>query len=436
MDKNLKEGCKFMPRTEDMNKLLEIVKKETIPALGCTEPVAVAYAVSVANKYLGEEIQELSIKTSKNIFKNGKSVIIPNTEERGLDLAGGLGIVCGNPEEGLMVLKDVNGDSIHAVHNILDEGKVNISYIEDSPDVYVEVFAKSENTDVIVLLKDSHNHIDTVKVNGKVIYKNVLEKEKESNDFLEELSIKDIKEFVETVPIEEIAFIEEGIEMNNLAAEIGMTEGKGMGIGFTLKKLSEENKLNISGPTKARILTAAAADLRMGGGVCPIMTSAGSGNQGLGVILPIVVVAEEQNIEKERLIRAVFFAHIINKYVKIFTGKLSYMCGCGIAAGVGASAGITWMLGGSIEQISGACNNMLANLTGMICDGAKETCALKLATSAEEAVIAAYLANKNIMPEANIGVVGNTLEETIKNVGKLCKAGASSMEAAIISIID
>ncbi len=113
------------------------------------------------------------------------------------------------------------------------------------------------------------------------------------------------------------------------------------------------------------------------------------------------------------------------------------MCGCGIAAGVGASAGITWMLGGSIEQISGgACNNMLANLTGMICDGAKETCALKLATSAEEAVIAAYLANKNIMPEANIGVVGNTLEETIKNVGKLCKAGASSMEAAIISIID
>lgn len=425
-----------MPRTDDMNKLLEIIKKETIPALGCTEPVAVAYAVSVANKYLDEEIQWLNIKTSKNIFKNGKSVIIPHTGERGLDLAGGLGIVCGNPEDGLMVLKDVDGDSICIAHNILNEGKVSINYIENTPDIYVEVLAKGENKDVKVVLKDSHNHIEKVEVNGKLVFNNDFEREKISDDFLKKLTFKEIKDIIETVSIEEIDFIKDGIKMNKKAAEFGMTKGKGMGIGFALKELSEEGKLNIDGPTKAKILTAAAADLRMGGETCPIMTSAGSGNQGLGVILPIVVVAEENNIEEEKLIRAVFFAHIINKYVKLYTGKLSYMCGCGIAAGLGASAGISWMLGGNLEQISGACNNMLANLTGMICDGAKETCALKLSTSAEEAVIAAYLASKNIMPNPNIGLVGNTIEETIENVGELCKAGLPSMDSAIIHIVE
>lgn len=425
-----------MLKINEFNELLETVKKETIPALGCTEPVAVAYAVSVANKYLDSEIQELNIKTSKNIFKNGKSVLIPNTGERGLDLAGGLGIVCGDPKLGLMVLEDVNKDSIRLVHQMINEGKVNISYVEDAPDVYVEVLAKGTNKEVNVVLKDCHDHIDTIEVSGKVVYKNTLDKANDTNNILESLSIEEIIKFVETVDIEKLDFIEQGIKMNKLAAEIGIIEGKGMGIGARLKEIFEENKINISGPIKARIWTAAAADLRMGGGTCPIMTSGGSGNQGLGVILPIVAVAEEQNIEKEKLIRAVFLGHIINKYVKLFSGKLSYMCGCGIAAGVGASAGISWMLEGSMEQISGACNNMLANLTGMICDGAKETCALKLSTSAEEAVISAYLANENIMPESNIGVVGNTLEETIENVGKLCKAGDSSIETAIIEIIN
>ena len=425
-----------MSKIDNMNKLLEIVKKETIPALGCTEPVAVAYAVSVANKYLDGEMKSLDIKVSKNIFKNGKSVIIPNTGERGLDLAGGLGAVCGDPEEGLMVLKDVDKKSIYKVHNIIDEDKINVDYIKDSPDVYVEVLAKSEDTDVKVILKDSHNHIDTVEVNGELVYNNAFEKEKTQDEFLKEISFEEIKDIVETVPIEELAFIEDGIKMNKKAADLGTTEKKGMGIGFALKELSEEGKLNLNGATKARILTAAAADTRMGGETCPIMTSAGSGNQGLGVVLPIMVIAEENNIEKEKLIRAIFFAHIINKYVKLFTGKLSYMCGCGIAAGVGASAGISWMLGGNLKQISGACNNMLSNLTGMVCDGAKETCALKLSTSAEEAVISAYLANKNIMPEPNIGVVGNTIEETIRNIGELCKAGLPSMDSAIIDIID
>ena len=165
------------------------------------------------------------------------------------------------------------------------------------------------------------------------------------------------------------------------------------------------------------------------------MTSGGSGNQGLGVVLPITVVAEENHIEKERLVRAIFFAHLINKYVKIYTGKLSAMCGCAIAAGMGASAGISWILGGNDVQISGACQNMLSNLTGMICDGAKESCAFKLSTSAGEAVLAAYLANEDIIVRSNTGIIGDSIEGTIKNVGTLCRDGFTEIDSEIIDII-
>ncbi len=201
-------------------------------------------------------------------------------------------------------------------------------------------------------------------------------------------------------------------------------------------KLNSQGKLNMDVFTKARVLTAAACDMRMGGGEYPIMTSGGSGNQGIGVILPIKVVAEYENIGKEKLIRAVFFAHIINRYVKIYTGKLSSICGCVIAAGVGAAAAITWMLGGDDEKIEGSCQNILANLMGMICDGAKDTCSFKLSTSAEEAVLDAYLAMEGVIAEKNVGVVGSSIEDTIKNMGFLCKRGLDHTDAAILEIIN
>lgn len=419
-----------------IEKLLIIIKDETIPALGCTEPVAVAYAASVANRYLKDEIDSLEIKTSKNIFKNGKSVIIPNTKEWGLDLAGVLGILGGNPDDELMVLKSIKEEHIRKAHKVLEEGKVEVSYLGNTPDVYIEIVAISKEKTVKVVLKDAHNHIDRVEVNGKIVYKGVLNKDKGLvADFIKNLTFKDIVKIVETIPLNSIAFINDGIDMNKNAAEMGIKVENGLNIGRGLIELERQGRLKVDGPTRARILTAAAADMRMGGGNCPIMTSSGSGNQGLGVVLPIIVVAEENNISRERLKRAIFLAHIINKYVKLHTGKLSAMCGCAIGAGVGASAAISWMLGGSQEQISGASNNMLANLTGMICDGAKDTCAMKLSTSAEEAVIAAYLANENIIVKPNIGIIGNTIEETIKNLEILCKEGLFKTDSTIINII-
>lgn len=425
-----------MGKNKTMDNLLRMVKNDTYPALGCTEPVAVAYAAAMAKKYLMGTIEDVEIMVSKNIFKNGKSVIIPNTEESGLDLAGILGAIGGNVEDGFLVLQNIDQGHIDIAHKMIESGKIKVDYIDNTPNVYVNIIMKSSKDKVEVDLRECHTHVEWVKLNDEIVYENGFEGiEGMSTEFLKEMSFKEIIEICQTIPLEELCFIKEGVKINKEAAERGLKEGKGLGIGAAYKKMQKEGKLSMDGPTEARILTAAASDLRMGGGVCPIMTSGGSGNQGLAVVLPIVVVAEENEIEEENLLRAIFLAHIVNKYVKIYTGSLSAICGCAIAAGVGASAGISWMLDGSYEQITGACQNMLSNLTGMVCDGAKETCAFKLSTSAGEAVLSAYLANENIIAEPNVGIIGKSIEDTIKNVGILCRDGLTDTDMVIVDIM-
>ena len=425
-----------MSYEDKIKYLLNMVKDETVPAIGCTEPVAVAFAASFAKKYMNNEIKNMDILVSKNIYKNGKSVIIPNTEEWGLDLAAALGVIGGNSEDGLMILRNINLNLIEKAHKMIDEERITVNYLENSPDVHVEVVLTNSEEKVELILTDKHNHIETVMYNGEKVYEDKLAEGKAASyTALKDLTFKEMRMIAEDIELEDIRFIEDGIKMNKEAAENGILGSKGLKLGAALYKLQKEGKLNSDPSMRARILTAASADARMGGGDCPIMTSAGSGNQGLGVILPIVVVAEDNEIEEERLFRAIFFAHIINKYVKIYTGKLSAMCGCAIAAGIGSTSAIAWILGGNDEQIAGAATNMLSNLTGMICDGAKENCALKLSTSAGEAVLSAFMALEDIIVKPNIGIVGETIEDTIKNVGILCKEGLIQANDVIVGII-
>ncbi len=418
-------------------QLLNMVKQDTVPALGCTEPVAVAYASSVAKKHSEGSVEKVNIYVSKNIYKNGKSVTIPNTEEWGLDLAAALGVVGGESEEGLMVLKNINKDHLEEAHKMLKEEKVEVEIKDPSPDIYVKAILENKENIVEVTVMNGHSNISLIKIDGKAIFQDESEEANNNSvEFLKDLTFKEIREICEEIDIEKLAFINDGIAMNKEAALRGMDSNKGLGLGRALRNLKEQGKISNDAPTKARIFTAAGADYRMGGGSCPIMTSAGSGNQGIGVILPISIVAEEHNITEERLLRAIFFGHVINKYVKMYTGKLSAMCGCAIGSGVGVSSAITWMLGGNDEQISGAAQNMLSNLTGMICDGAKGTCGLKLATSAEEAVLSAYLAMEDVIVKSQVGIIGSTVEETIKNVGKLSKDGFTKVDQVILDIIN
>lgn len=418
--------------------LIDIVKEDSNPALGCTEPVAVAYAGAFARPYITGEIKEIQVITSKSIYKNGKSVFIPKTNSRGLDLAAALGVIGGNPKDEFMIIKNMDESCISDALHMVGKGIISVSFLEEVSSIYVNIKAITDKEIVEVYLKDSHIHIDNVLVDGKVVYEDIFKKSEGSlsHDFLKNMTIKELRETCESIPLEDIRFVKQGIDMNLEAAGEGLKSNLGLRIGYTLNKLQAEGKITVDVFTKSRLLTAAACDMRMGGGDCPIMTSGGSGNQGIGVIVPIAVVAEYENVSEEMLLRGVFFAHLINRYVKMFTGKLSAMCGCAIAAGVGASAAITWILGGDDEKIAGSCNNMLANLTGMLCDGAKDTCSFKLSTSAEEAVITAYLAIEGVIAEQNVGIVGNSVEETIRNLGYLCEEGFDKADSAMINIIN
>jgi len=251
---------------------------------------------------------------------------------------------------------------------------------------------------------------------------------------MKNLTIKQLREITEVIEIRKLDFIMAGVKMNKEAAEEGLKRNKGLRWGATLLKLQNEGKIGKDVATTARILTAAGSDIRMGGGICPIMTSGGSGNQGLCVILPITVVAEDIKASEEKLIRAVFFGHAVNNFVKKYTGKLSAICGCAIAAGIGSGAAIAWLLGGSDVQIEGAIQNMLANLTGMVCDGAKESCAIKLSTSAAEAVLSAYLACNGAIVPCKTGIIGEVVEDTIRNLELLCNDGFCRADDVMLSI--
>lgn len=428
-----------MPRLskeEISERLLELIKDETKPAIGCTEPVAVAFTVATGKKYMQGKILKIDLKVSKNILKNGKSVTIPNTEACGLDIAGALGEICGDPEEGLFVFRNVNNEYLDKAKEMIKNKVVTLNPIEDTDPVFVEATLKGEKDEVVAILRGGHTNIEQVIVNGKIAFEkdNKNKKDNKDCDFIKELSLRDIRQITEDISIEKLDFIMDGIEMNKEAAMEGLKRQKGLTLGSSLLKLQEEGKIGKDSATIARILTAAGSDLRMGGGMCPIMTSGGSGNQGLCVILPINVVAEDIKAPKERLQRAVFFGHAVNNFVKKYTGKLSAICGCAIAAGIGATAGIAWLLGGKDKEIEGAILNMLANLTGMVCDGAKGSCAIKLSTSASEAVISAYLALNDIIVPNNTGIIGNTVEDTINNLGMLCKDGFYKADDVMLSI--
>lgn len=424
-----------MCNKEMIDRLLEAVKGETKPAIGCTEPVAVALAAATARKYLKEDFREVNVKVSKNIFKNGKSVTIPNTHECGIGISAAIGVLCGDSDSGLLVFKNVNDSYVKEAKEMIENNMINVNHLNEGDSVYVEVNLVGENNSSTTIIKGGHTNIEKIMVNDKIVFQKAeVEDKKIDSSFIKNLTVTEMKEAAENIDLEKLEFIKEGINMNKKAAEEGLKKSEGLKWGLSLLKLQNEGVIAKDSANTARILTAAGADLRMSGGNYPIMTSGGSGNQGLGVILPIVVVAEEKNISEEKVLRAIFFAHLINIYVKKHTGKLSAMCGCAIAAGIASSVGITWMLGGNSEQIEGTVQNMLANLTGMVCDGAKESCAIKLSTSSAEAVISAYLSLHNTVVPVKTGIIGNNVEETIENLEVLCNNGFTKVDDTMIDI--
>lgn len=417
--------------------LISVLNSEVKPALGCTEPAAVALAVAKSTKLLGGRIESISVTVSGNIFKNAMGVTIPNTQEVGLEMAAVLGMIKGDPDKELEVFDGVTSDDVEKARQIIASGSVQI-HLGKENGFYIRVKVKGERGEAEVHVVGSHTNMVKAMVNGTEKFnKNMQGAFINQDDTIDitQYSLADFVEAIETIPVHEISFLQNGIDMNLFIAAKGLELNAGLGVGAGLKALLDKGVLSTDMVCKARMIVAAACDARMAGLKMPVMSTAGSGNHGIEAILPLAVVAEETKAPKEKVLRALALSHIITTFVKQHTGKLSAICGCSVAAGTGAAAAIAWLMGGKIEQIEGAVKNIIGNLAGMICDGAKGGCALKLSTSASEAIIAAQLALQGVVVGSQDGIISHTVEETIRNLGRVSSAGMICTDDAIIEIM-
>lgn len=421
-----------------MKKLLiEILKKEVKPAMGCTEPIAVAYAAAKAKEILGKnEFEKMNIKVSSNFYKNGLAVGIPHTPFIGLDIAAVVGFIEGDASNGLEVLKDVRDEKIKNVDELTKKVNLSIAETDESVFIHVEVISKTESAEVII--KGKHDQIVAIKKNGHLIYRDQSKDEKKVTLDLSKfykLRVIDIIKIVEKIDFESLRFMLDGYHMNKKIALEGLRSKHGFGIGYSIKALVNEGILGNDLVHQASLLTAAASDARMHGINMPVMSSNGSGNNGITAILPIVAYAENNNVSEEKIAKAIAISHLINAYIKNEIGRLSAMCSCSVSAGSSSSAAIVWLKGGTKEAIEGTIKNMIGNVSGMICDGAKRGCAIKLSTAAYLSVMNAELALKDTIVGHKNGIVNHSLEKTINNLGKLSKEGMKITDDIILNIM-
>lgn len=418
---------------------VEILKREVVPALGCTEPIAVAYAAAKAAQVLGKNPEKIEAWLSANILKNGMGVGIPGTGMTGLDISVSLGAVGGNADAELEVLKDVKPEDIELAKKMIDENKIDIKLKEVPDKLYIEVITRSGNEYAKVVIKGNHTNIVLIEANGKKL----VSKNDENATACaacsacneEELTIKDIYEFATTVDFEDIKFLLQGAKMNTAVSEEGLKNEYGLQVGKKLKNTKDLALFSDNLANKIVSRTAAGSDARMAGCTLPVMTTAGSGNQGITCTLPSVVMVEELGKTEEDLARALVISNLVTVHIKKHVGRLSPLCGCGIAAPTGTSCAITWLLGGKLENIEHAIKNMIGDMSGMICDGAKSSCALKIASSVNAAVQCAILAMNGIEVSEKDGIVAKDVEKTIKNLAQLGNEGMEATDRVILDIM-
>ena len=424
----------------------DILEMEVILALGCTEPVAIALGAAAAATLLpGKDFDSIEIWIDPNIYKNAMAVTIPGTDGmQGLDTAAALGAYGGNPSKSLEVLESLDEKTIGQAKKLLDANKVTVNLREE---VGLHVRTKLvAGTDIAEsLIVDLHSNIVSLKLNGEEITDSplLLKSQKkggkhtlaELENWLRELTLEQILELAADLDEADLAFLQEGVNHNLALAEYGLKHGSGLGIGKAIDRLLKQKLLVKDMTTSARRLTSAAADARMGGANLPAMSSAGSGNHGLTAILPIWAVKDFIDHDRDTLLRAIGLSHIVTAYVKAHTGRLSAVCGCSVAAGAGATAGITYLVGGDVNHMEGAIKNIMEDLAGVICDGAKAGCAIKLNTAAGAAVQAALFSLQGVNVKDTDGIIGNSTQKTIQNMGELSHDGMGQADKTILKIM-
>ena len=421
---------------EERDRIIELVKREVVPAIGCTEPMAVALAVAKAKEVLGSVPKQITLWLSANMLKNAMGVGIPGTGGMiGLPIAVALGALVGKSEYALEVLKDATPDDVEKGKEFIAQNRIKIFQKKDTHEkLYIEVECHNGDDNVNVIISGMHTHFSSISKNGTTLFSD--DRGDESSVTADEpaLTMRMVYDFSMTAPIEEIHFILETAELNKRAAEMSLNKHYGHGLG---RMIFMEPKTQFFGNgiySKILSYTSAACDARMAGVKVPVMSNSGSGNQGIAATLPVWVFAKERLKSEEELTRALMLSHLTVIYIKQSFGRLSPLCGCVVAA-TGSACGLTWLMGGSYEQIVYAVKNMIANITGMICDGAKPSCSLKVATGVSTAVLSSMLAIDDEVVTPAEGIIDDDVDKCVRNMAEIGLHGMAATDDLVLNIM-
>ena len=416
-------------------QIIALVRSEVVPAVGCTEPIAVALCVARATEVLGIVPERIEVLLSANILKNAMGVGIPGTGMIGLPIAVALGALIGKSAYGLEVLKDVTDEAVERGRAFMAEGRIGIGLKEGIEEkLYIEVKVSKGADEAVAVISGGHQNFVLVRRNEEVLLQKNAATEGEGGCECNCLNMKLVYEFATTAPLDEIEFIREAQRLNEQAAEESLRGNYGHRLGKTLTRPLGRG---IFGDTMfAHIIssTACACDARMAGAPIPVMSNSGSGNQGICATLPVVKFAEENHNTEAELTRALMLSHLTAIYIKQSLGKLSALCGC-VVASTGSACGITYLMGGGYEQVTFAVKNMVANLTGMICDGAKPSCALKLASGVSTAVLSAMLAVQQNCVTSAEGIIEDDVDRSIHNLTRIGKDAMDETDRCVLEIM-
>ena len=453
---------------DDISQMyIDVLKKEVVPAMGCTEPVAVAYACAKATEILGDYPDLIELYVSPNILKNGMGVGIPGTGMSGLEIAASIGAIGGNAAKILNVLEDITFEDVSKSRKMVSDKKVKICIKQDTDPLYIEVALTSNDQKSRVIIENSHANIIRTEKNGEVLFQNacfspdnsddikkdnttkkdVLEKtayadfsadnqtmpgkEEKMNEIF---SVKKLFDFADNMPLKDISFIYDLTMINDKLSREGLSKPYGHGIGRVLDKNIDAGILGDDLLTYTMKRTAAATDARMAGCMLPAMSNSGSGNQGITLSMPVIAAAEKLGASKEKLTRALALASLMSIYIKSNMKRLSALCGA-MTAGTAASCGITYLLGGEEKAVERSVQNMIGNLTGIICDGAKPNCAMKVATGVSTAVLSSLFAMDNICCNEYEGIVDQSVDNSIRNLGNIAAYSMQDTDRMILDIM-
>lgn len=416
-------------------RIIALMKSEILPAVGCTEPMAVALCVARAKEELGCLPEKIEIFLSANILKNAMGVGIPGTGMVGLPIAVALGLAVGRSEYQLEVLKDANAEAIEWAKNYLKNNDVCIKLKDGIKEkLYIEVLLAGGGHEVRTVISGGHTNFVYIEKDGKVVLDRRVPEGAEDNDDDSWLNLRKVYDFAMNVPLEDVEFIAETRKLNENASNMALKGNYGHELGKTLERPLGRGIMGDSIFSHIISATANACDARMAGAMIPVMSNSGSGNQGICATLPVVVFAEENHNTEEELMRALVLSHLTAIYMKQSLGRLSALCGC-VVASTGSSCGITYLMGGTFEQISASVKNMIANLTGMICDGAKPSCALKLASGVSTAVFSAILAIQQKCVTSVEGIIDDDVDKSIHNLTKIGKFAMGETDKCVLDIM-